>query len=421
MPTLRCGDNLRSVIDDGPAYATYVLNRDFLQDGDYLFSKPVTIRSDQLPPAGVRVSPALIGPTLRGQYNVDVPGVVLQGVRIEGTNRDRNLVEVYGARFVLDRCYATGVDGGQRRAFYLAAQSTFLDSYIDNIVYPGNGDTQAIGAERGAHDVVIQNCFLQAAGEVVIVGGGDIGTESDLCRNWLINGCTLSKDLRWRHQAGVAKNIFELKAIRGCVVTNSILEHSWADAQIGFAVVLTPRNQYGGDPFATIEDVLFDNVTIRGCAGGLSLLGRDDIQTSQRMARITFRNLRIEDLSRHTWGNGGNGRTIQILGGPQDLVFDGIDVQGGPSADSADPDGRNAVDSAILFDVRDERCERLVIRNARLCEGNYGIHASGDGVSVAGGLPALDAAAPGYQWDHVLIKRGGVRSFAYPTGTVLVD
>ena len=420
---IRCGDNLRSTIDDGAPNAVYTLDRDVVAVGDYTFSKPCTIRSVASPPAGTRVDPALVGPTLRGQFQVDVPGVVLEGVRIEGTNRDRAIAEIYGAGFVLDRCYVTGVDGGQRRAFYLGAQATFRDSWIDNVIYPGNGDTQAIVAERDAHDVVIDNCFLEAAGEVVMVGGGPCFAESRMCRNWTITRSVLSKNLKWRAQPYTAKNIFELKAIKGCTMTQTVLRHSWADAQTGFAIVLTPRNQddQGADTFVTVEDVRFQDVTIQGCAGGISLLGRDDIHVSQPMRGITFRNVAIVDLSRHTWGHGGNGRTVQILGAVQDLVFDGLDVQAGPDNDQAtDPDARSAVDSAILFEARgDDRCGGFVMRNARLAEGSYGVHCTG-AVSSPGGMPALEAAAPGYQWQAVLMQRGGVRSFTYPPGTVLV-
>jgi hypothetical protein len=420
-PALYSGDNLRSAIEDGPAYATYLLDRDFTHEGDYEFTKPVVLRSLQLfnlPPG--RVTPDLVGPTLKGQFIATAPGVVWEGLRVEGTNRDRNLVEVYGAHLEVDRCYVTGVVGGQRRAFYLAATASFVNSHIDNIVYQGNGDTQAIGAERDAHDVVIENCYLGAAGEVVMVGGGDIGTQAQMCRNWMITDCTLAKQLQWRGLGGVAKNLFELKAIKGCTVRRTEMRHSWADAQIGFAIVLTPRNQNGLDTFATIEDVLFEDVVVNGCAGGISLLGRDDTYISERMTNVTFRRVQIKDLSRHSWGGGINGRTVQILGGPKNLVFDGFTVEAGPSHRSVDPDDGPAVTSALLFDVRgDERCDGFVMRDARLEEGCYGVMASGD-VSVPGGLPALNTAAPGFQWQSVVMKTGGVRTFTYPVGTVVL-
>ena len=51
------------------------------------------------------------------------------------------------------------------------------------------------------------------------------------------------------------KNLFELKNARRVLVEGNLMEYVWQEAQIGYAILLTPRNQDGKAPWVTIEDV----------------------------------------------------------------------------------------------------------------------------------------------------------------------
>ena len=127
-----------------------------------------------------------------------------------------------------------------------------------------------------------------------------------------------SKPLSWKKghatYAGKpwsVKNIFELKNARRVVIDGNVFENSWLDAQVGFAILFTPRNQEGGAPsWSTVEDVSFTNNIVRHAAGGINIMGRDDNHPSGQTQRVLVRNNLFEDMGGPQWG--GNGRFLQI-------------------------------------------------------------------------------------------------------------
>ena len=94
------------------------------------------------------------------------------------------------------------------------------------------------------------------------------------------------------------------------MIDGNIFEHSWVDAQVGFAILFTPRNQEGGAPWCTVEDVSFTNNIVRHAAGGVNIMGRDDNHPSGQTQRVLVKNNLFEDVGGAQWG--GNGRFLQI-------------------------------------------------------------------------------------------------------------
>ena len=74
------------------------------------------------------------------------------------------------------------------------------------------------------------------------------------------------------------------------LVNGNLLEYNWPQAQNGFAILFTVRNQDGAAPWSTIEDVAFTNNLVRHVAAGVNMLGRDDNNPSQQARRIAIRN-----------------------------------------------------------------------------------------------------------------------------------
>ena len=137
-------------------------------------------------------------------------------------------------------------------------------------------DSQAIAGWNGPGPFRIVNNYLEAAGENVMFGGADpripdlvpvrhrdprATTSPSRCA-W--NG-TASRG--YAGTAGAVKNLFELKNARRVVIEGNLLEHNWLDAQNGFAVLFTVRNQDGGAPWSVVEDVTFANNVVRSAAG----------------------------------------------------------------------------------------------------------------------------------------------------------
>ena len=197
-----------------------------------------------------------------------------------------------------------------------------IDSYISDIHKVGNGDTQAILGLNTAGPIKIVNNYLEAAGENVMFGGGDpkitvanggisathraVGCYTGpalpgecgmLPSDIEIRGNHFYKPLSWNvndpSYAGIrwsVKNLFELKNAQRVIVEGNIFENSWPDAQAGFGIVLTPRNQEGTAPWTTISDLRMENNYVTNTNNGFGLLVSDNLHPSESVRRISIAN-----------------------------------------------------------------------------------------------------------------------------------
>jgi PKD repeat protein len=229
---------------------------------------------------------------------------------------------------VIDRCYIHGnATGNVTRGVGLNSASTaVIDSYIANCRGVGF-DTQAICGWNGPGPFKIVNNYLEGAGENVMFGGADpkianlVPSDIEFRRN------LCSKPLSWSrtepNYAGVpwsVKNIFELKNAQRVLIDGNVFEHCWLDAQVGFAIQFTVRNQEGTAPWSVVQDVTFTNNIVRRSAAGINFLGRDDLQVSQQARRIKVRNNLFVDIGGTRWG--GNGRLYQLIDATVDIQID---------------------------------------------------------------------------------------------------
>jgi hypothetical protein len=104
------------------------------------------------------------------------------------------------------------------------------------------------------------------------------------------------------------------------LIEGNLLEGNWRDSQNGFAVLFTVRNQDGGAPWSTVEDVTFQNNVVRHAGAGINILGRDDIRPSAPARRIAIRNNLFADVGGPRWG--GTGALLQILNGAAQVVVE---------------------------------------------------------------------------------------------------
>jgi len=85
------------------------------------------------------------------------------------------------------------------------------------------------------------------------------------------------------------KNIFELKNAQDVVVEGNVFENLWVADQPGYPIVFTPRNQSGTAPWSVVQRVTFQYNVVRHTAGGVNILGTDNLQPSQRTNHLTIR------------------------------------------------------------------------------------------------------------------------------------
>jgi hypothetical protein len=232
---------------------------------------------------------------------------------------EETTVEGLPHHVIIDRCYIHGDKArGARRGIALNARhAAVVDSYLSDFKEVG-ADTQAIAAWNGAGPFKITGNYLEASGENIMFGGADPAIDNLVPADIEVTRNHIAKPLRWKSgDAGfegtewTVKNLLELKNARRVLIDGNLFEHNWPQAQNGFAILFTVRNQDGEAPWSAVEDVIFTNNLVRHVAAGINMLGRDDNQTSQRTRRVAIRNNVFLDVG----GSWGNGRLFQMLDG----------------------------------------------------------------------------------------------------------
>jgi hypothetical protein len=298
---------------------------------------------------------------------------------------------------IFERCYLHGdpLKGTRRGIVMNSGNTAVIDSYLSGFKEVG-ADSQAIAGWNGPGPFKIADSFLEAAGENVMFGGADPTIPGLVPADILVRGNRLAKPLTWR--AGdpgfegtqwFVKNLFELKNARRVLIDGNIFEHNWPQAQNGFAILFTVRNQDGGAPWSVVEDVTFANNVVRQVASGINVLGRDDVHESRRTARIAIRNNLFVDVG----GRWGGGRLFQLLDGTVDVC---IDHNTGLQSDTLLSGGDHAPHLGF------------VLQNNIVLHNRYGIIGSG----TASGQATLDRYFPSATVQRNVIVGG--RADRYP-------
>jgi hypothetical protein len=123
------------------------------------------------------------------------------------------------------------------------------------------------------------------------------------------------------------KNIFELKNARNVVVAYNVFENNWKNAQPGYAILFTPRNQDGACTWCVIENVTFEYNIVRNSGGGINLTGYDWPNASGRTTNVKIRHNLFYNITRDL---GGSGWFLLIGDEPRDIVVDHntVDIDG---------------------------------------------------------------------------------------------
>jgi hypothetical protein len=212
---------------------------------------------------------------------------------------------------IFDRCYIHGdVTVGARRGVAMnSAYTAVIDSYISDIKIVG-ADSQAIASWNGTGPFKIVDDYLEASGENLMFGGTDPTVPGLVPADIEIRGNHLSKPLTWKvddpSYLGIpwtVKNLLELKNASRVLIEGNLLEYNWAQAQDGFAVLFTVRNQDGTAPWSTVGDVTFAGNVLQHVADGINILGWDNNYPSQQTQRVLIENNLFTDVG-GSWGDG---------------------------------------------------------------------------------------------------------------------
>ncbi len=305
---------------------------------------------------------------------------------------------------IVDRCYIHGdPERGQKRAIALNSGSTTIsNSYISDIKAVGQ-DSQAIAGWNGPGPYTIENNYLEAAGDNFLLGGADPAIRGLTAQDVVFRRNHLTKRLEWRTAGWQVKNLFELKNARRVLVEGNVMENVWKDAQAGYAILLTPRNQDGGAPWVAVEDVTIRRNLVRHAGGGIAITGEDSNHPSGSTRRVMVTGNLFYDIDAAAWG--GSGAFLLIGNGPADVSIEHNTV---------------AQSGNILTAFGGSRGEPLPIRglifqNNLIRHNEFGVIGSDQAV----GTGTLDAYFPGAVFRSNTI--GGGDASRYPSGNTFID
>jgi hypothetical protein len=217
---------------------------------------------------------------------------------------------------ILDRVYIHGQPNvNLKRCVALnSAYTAIVESQL--LECHGKGfDSQSILGWNGPGPFLIANNRLEAAGEVIMFGGADPAIENLVPSDIVVQRNYLTRPSDWRGRWTV-KNLFELKNAQRVLVEANVMQNNWADAQIGFAVVMGSADS--GYPWCIVQDVTFQYNYIDNSAGGFQLFDR--YGTAQQMRRIAVRHNLLTNIGLPNLGM--NGRMFQLQGRIDDLAIE---------------------------------------------------------------------------------------------------
>lgn len=301
-------------------------------------------------------------------------------------------------------CWVLASALGNRRGIEANGCATLISqSRIENIWFQGQ-DAQAVSGWTGPGPLTIDDCYLEASTQAVMLGGDDAVDQAHQPQNFMLKNSLLTKQLAWRTKTGLVKTTLELKNCVGFTVQDNTIEYAWVDGQVGFLLQLTPRNQNGGNPWATVSNGVIQRNVFQHGAGGINILGTDNNHPSGRCSNVKILHNTFADIDPTLYG--GNGRLVQLVTGPDGITIDHNTLVGAHG------------NSFLSFGNNGDtlKSTNFVFTNNIASEGDYGIAGDNTGQGVA----ALATYAPGAVVTNNAIIQGGARTIPYPAGNTIL-
>ena len=341
--TVPAGGDLQAAIDQAQQGDTILLVPGATYSGGFGLpaksgSGTITIRSaapdSSLPAAGVRITPDYAGNLPKIQGTVGTPALYTEpgahdyklmfleltssfyGSDLvdfgDGSSQQTSVANI-PQNLVLDRCYLHGdPSNGQKRGVGLnSATASVVNSYISGIM-SNQTESQAIAGWNGPGPYTITNNYLEAGSENILFGGADPSIPGLVPSDILISRNHIAKPTSWANQGFSIKNLIELKNAQRVTIDGNLIENVWYEAQAGYAIVLTPRNQGGTAPWSAVQDITITNNVVQHAAGAFDVLGTDNDEPSQPLTDVKIANNLFMDIGTN-WG--GNGWFMVTLGG----------------------------------------------------------------------------------------------------------
>ena len=312
--------------------------------------------------------------------------VVYDLVKFGSSGTEQDSIDEVPTGLVFDRGYIHGwpTQDVQRGVALNSGKTDIINSYISDIHMVGI-EAQGIAGWNGPGPYQIVNNFISGASQNILFGGADpdiaglIPSDITISRNYLFKPLTWkTTDPTYLGQHWTVKNLLELKNAKNVFIDGNIMENNWVDGQDGTAVLFTVRNQECTAPWATIQNVTFNNNTLSNADGGaLNFLGMDNEVTA------AFGKCNPASTSVRGSGVAVYNNLFYNIRGPFLLMNGFYDV-------SLERNTHLQRYNTMTF--YGEQSLGFIYRNNVTVEEPYGV--VGDGIS--GGTVALEYYAPGY-------------------------
>ncbi len=183
---------------------------------------------------------------------------------------------------IFDRVYITGTDSNHLRHGIVleGMHMAVVDSHIDQMKDDGLSDAQAILVTNSPGPFKITNNRLEATGENFMSGGqqprieGLVPSDFEFRDNYFFKPDVWNKNSpEYNGYNWSVKNLFELKNAQRVLLEGNTFENSWTDAQIGYAILLTPKIQGSIADWTTVKDVTIRNNIVNDARIFVSMTG----------------------------------------------------------------------------------------------------------------------------------------------------
>jgi hypothetical protein len=303
--------------------ATLTLATSLVYPSRLILSQSVTLQSATFQTrAGQRMTRDEPAPTFLAGLEVFVDDAALLGLALHGTE---TIGVLGGQHGVWDRCRLLGdpVHGAHRGIEFDGGEGAILRCYVDD-VFRHDQDTQAIGAWDCDPGLLIEDCFLSAAGQSIMFGGSDARSEARIPTAINIHACNLTKNPAWVGTQQV-KCALEFKAARDVLVEDCALSYGGTSQGQGcYLIVATVRNQDGAAPWSCIQHVEITHCTGSHASGVCNFLGTDNVYPSGRLDGFDLHDCTFENLD----GWLGQGRLFLFGGSPAHVTLEQLTITG---------------------------------------------------------------------------------------------
>jgi len=238
----------------------------------------------------------------------------------------------------VDRCYVHASPTIDVQHAIIANGSNFavVDSYISDIHDLGT-DSQAIGEWFSPGPIKIDNNYLSASTEDILLGGAGGLSNPYVASDVEVRFNQFYKPLSWA-QPGVSlppnptmvvKDNFEIKSGQRVLLDKNTIQNVWVSGQEGYSIQLTPRPIAGGS-LAVVDDVTISNNFFENVSSGFDILATDDnctgsCTTPGEAKRVVFYNnvFQLGDTTQsgYTTGNAWGSIFLQGTTGITDFVL----------------------------------------------------------------------------------------------------